>query len=86
MEKQKILQKIEHLQKHTTRRHKSIRLALEVKTFFSDSTHAMGSNMESSTQSLDFPLTAIHDIARREKGETYTQQLKKSLSDYAQQD
>jgi hypothetical protein len=41
--------------------------ALEVKTFFSNSTPATGSSMESSTQSLDFSLMAINSITRRER-------------------
>jgi hypothetical protein len=65
--KQPVLQKIEHLQKHITRRHKSIHLALEVKTLFDNSTPAMGSSVESSTQSLDFPLMVINGIAGREE-------------------
>jgi hypothetical protein len=38
-----------------------------VKIFFDNSTAATGSSTESSTQSLDFPLTAINSIARRER-------------------
>jgi hypothetical protein len=49
-EKQEMVQKLEHLQKHTTRRHKSIHLFLEVKTFFGNSTQTTGSSTESSMQ------------------------------------
>jgi hypothetical protein len=55
-------------QKRTTRRHKSIHLALDVKTFFGNSTPMTGSSMESSTQSLDFPLMTVNGIAEREEG------------------
>jgi hypothetical protein len=64
-----MLQKIEHLRKHNilaevyNQRHKSNHLALEVKTFFGNSTPTTGS----STQSLDFPLTAVISIAERER-------------------
>jgi hypothetical protein len=59
-----------------------------VKTFFGNFTPVIGSSMKSSTQSLDFPLTVINGIIgrEREKKKTYTQQLKQSLSDYAQED
>jgi hypothetical protein len=53
--------------KRTTRRHKSIHLALEVKIFFGNSTPAMGSITEFSTQSLDYPLTAVNGITGRER-------------------
>ncbi len=46
---------------------KDIHLALEVKPFFDNSTPATGSRTESSTQSLDFPLAVVNDIARREE-------------------
>jgi primosomal protein N'' len=49
IEKQKMPQKIEHLWKRTTQCHKSIHLALEVKTFFGNATLAKGSSMKSST-------------------------------------
>jgi hypothetical protein len=55
-------------QKRTTRHHKSIHLALDVKTFFGNSTPMTGSSMESSTQSLDFPLMIVNGIAKREEG------------------
>jgi hypothetical protein len=47
--------------------------------------------MESSNQSLDFPLTAANGFARRERERErnlHTTQIQKaqSLSDYAQQD
>jgi hypothetical protein len=45
----------------------SIHLALEVKTFFDNSTPVTGSSMESNTQSLDFPLTAINGITKKER-------------------
>jgi hypothetical protein len=64
-----------------------------VKPFFNNSTPVMGSSTESNTQSLEFPLMAVIGIAGRERErekererETCTQQLKQSLSDYAQQD
>jgi hypothetical protein len=44
-------------------------------------------SMESSFRSLDFPLRAINGIARREKWRNmHTKVIKKSLSDYAQED
>jgi hypothetical protein len=92
--KWKMLQKIEHLRKRkhfsgsNTWWHKGIHLDLEVKTFFENSTPTMGFSMESSTQSLDFPLMIVKGIAGRGREiETYTQRVtKQSLSDYAQQD
>jgi hypothetical protein len=38
-----------------------------MKIFFDNSTPATGSNTESSTQSLDFPLTVVNSIIRREE-------------------
>jgi hypothetical protein len=38
-----------------------------VKTFFGTSAPATGSNTESNTQSLDFPLTIVNDIAGEER-------------------
>jgi hypothetical protein len=58
---------IDHLRKRATRRHKSNHLALEVKTFFGTSTPVTGSSTESSTQGIDFPLTAVNGIAKRER-------------------
>jgi hypothetical protein len=55
------------LQKRATQRHKSIHLILEVKTFFGNSTPLTGYDKESSTQRLNFPLTAINGIADRER-------------------
>jgi hypothetical protein len=45
---------------------KGIHLTLEVKTFFGNSTPAMGSSMNPAHRSMDFPLTAINGITRRE--------------------
>jgi hypothetical protein len=73
-EARSLLQKIEHLRKHTTRRHKSIHNAIEVKTFFSDSTPMTDTSTESSTQSLHFPLTAVvglTGIERKRERERY---------------
>jgi hypothetical protein len=43
--------------------------------------------MESSTQSLDFPLKVINDIAGREgRRNLHTIVIKQSLSNYTQQD
>jgi hypothetical protein len=53
--------------KRTSQHHKSIHLALEVKSFFGNSTPTMGSNTESSTQSLYFPLIVINGIAGRDE-------------------
>jgi hypothetical protein len=71
-----------------TRRRNGIHLTLEVKTFFSNSTPAMGFSMKSSTQSLDYPVIAINGIAERGREiETSTQRvIKQFLSDYAQHD
>jgi hypothetical protein len=44
---------------------KGIHLALEVKTFFGNSTSVTGSSMESSSQSPNFPLMAVNDIVER---------------------
>jgi hypothetical protein len=65
--------------KRITRRHKSIHLALEVKTFFDNSTPATGSNIESSTQSIDFPLTTVNGIARRERRRNLHPKIKAKL-------
>jgi hypothetical protein len=47
----------------------------------------MGSSMDSSTQSLDFPLMAVNSIAERGRDrDLHTKVIKQSLSDYAQQD
>jgi hypothetical protein len=62
-----MLQRIEHLRKLRTRCHKSIHLALEVKTFFGNFTPATGSSMKSSTQRVDFPLTTVIGIIGRER-------------------
>jgi hypothetical protein len=45
-----------------------------VKTFFGTSTPVTGSSTESSTQGIDFPLTAVNGIAKRERErkKTYT--------------
>jgi hypothetical protein len=66
---------------------KGIHLALEVKTFFDNSTPVTGSSMKSNSQSLNFLLMAINDIAKRgrERSPTHNS-YKKSLSDYAYQD
>jgi hypothetical protein len=40
-----------------------------VKTFFNDSTPAMGSSTRSSTQRLNFLLTVVYDITERERSE-----------------
>jgi hypothetical protein len=57
-----MLQKIEHIcgsvtfeQKRLTRHHKSIHLALEVKTFFDNSTPATGSSTKYSSQKPRLP-------------------------------
>jgi hypothetical protein len=43
--------------------------------------------MESSTQSLDFPLMVVNGITGREgRRNLHTTVIKQSLSDYAQQD
>jgi hypothetical protein len=82
-----MLQKIGHLWKHITRRHQSIHLALEVKTFFSNSTLVTVPSTESNTQSLDFPRMAINGITRRdERRNLHTIVIKQSLSDYTHQD
>jgi hypothetical protein len=57
-----MLQKIEHLWKCITQRHKSIHLTLEVETFLDNSTPAMGSSIEFRTQSLYFPLMVVNGI------------------------
>jgi hypothetical protein len=58
-----------------------------VKTFFGNSTPATGFSMESSTQSLDFPLMAVNGITGRGSGRNlHTRVIKQSLSDYTQQD
>jgi hypothetical protein len=44
---------------------KDIDLALEVKTFFTNSTPMMDLSIESSPQKPEFPLTVINGIARR---------------------
>jgi hypothetical protein len=82
---------IDHLRKRATRRHKSNHLALEVKTFFGTSTPVTGSSTESSTQGIDFPLTAVNGIAKRERERKKNLhiimiQQEQSLSNYAQQD
>jgi hypothetical protein len=82
---------IDHLRKRATRRHKSNHLALEVKTFFGTSTPVTGSSTESSTQGIDFPLTAVNGIAKREREREKNLhiimiQQEQSLSNYAQQD
>jgi hypothetical protein len=66
-----MLQRIEHLWKCTTRHHKSIHLALEVKTFFDNSTPTMSSSMESSTQSMNFLLIVVISITGRERMEKH---------------
>jgi hypothetical protein len=86
--KQQVLQKIEHLRQHLTRRHKSIHLTLQVNTFFGNSTPATSSITESSSQKPRLT-TASHlwHRRKREKEETSTQKVtKQGLSDYAQQD
>jgi hypothetical protein len=82
---------IDHLRKRATRRHKSNHLALEVKTFFGTSTPVTGSSTESSTQGIDFPLTVVNGIAKREREREKNLhiimiQQEQSLSNYAQQD
>jgi hypothetical protein len=62
---------------------KDIHLTLQVKTFSSNSTHAMGPSTEQTHKSLDFPLLAIIGIAGREKRiNLHTKGTKQSLTDY----
>jgi hypothetical protein len=75
------------MRKCLSQRHKSIHLALEVKTFFDNSTLTTGSSTESRIQSLNFPLmTANGIIGREERGNLHIIVIKQSLRDYAQQD
>jgi hypothetical protein len=59
---------------------KDIHLALEVKTFFDNSTPAMGLTAETSTKKIGLP-TNSHQRHHRKRGkeETCTQQLKSKL-------
>jgi hypothetical protein len=85
--KQQVLQKIEYLWKRITQRHKSVHLALEVKTSFGNSTPTMALVHNPVHKNLDFPLLAVNSIARREERRNlHTTVIKQSLSDYAQQD
>jgi hypothetical protein len=75
------------LQERLTRCHKSIHLALEVKTFFGNSTPVTGPSIESNTQKPGLPTDSCHQLCRKREGETCTQRVtKQSLSDYAHQD
>jgi hypothetical protein len=68
---------------------KGIHLALNVKTFFRNSTLVTGSSMESSSQKPGVPTDSHHrDRQKRErererKKPTYRRQQLQSLSDYA---
>jgi hypothetical protein len=56
-----------YLQKRLTQWCKSIHLALEVKTFFGNSTTAMGPSIDPALRSMDFPWTAVISNTERER-------------------
>jgi hypothetical protein len=67
--KQKVLQKIEHICGSVHLDDKGIHLALEVKTFLSNSTPTMGPSMESSHQKSRPPTDSSHWHHRKRERE-----------------
>jgi hypothetical protein len=55
---------------------KDIHLALEVNTSFGNSTYTTGCSTKPALRSLNFPLTAVNGLVRKERrGGTCTQKL-----------